>query len=53
MYYAKEINMWPTESGLFDSLEEAKRWGEQNLKGKWSVYKKGLLRDEEVYTYGG
>lgn len=51
MYYAKEINNWPTESGKFNSIDEAIEWGKQNLKGKWAVYKIGLLVNEKVYTH--
>jgi len=49
-YYAKEKNMWPTESSLFNSIEDAIKWAEKNLKGQWAVYEKGLLLDKEVYS---
>jgi len=50
MYMASEENMWPTESGWFDTLDEAKEWAKSNLKGDWKIWKKGFFNHEEVYS---
>ncbi len=49
MYFAKEQNGWPTSSDDFKTIEEAIAWGHGNLKGKWAVFKHGIIGVTKVW----
>ena len=50
MYKAGKVDGWDRpESPWLDTIEEARQWAYENLKGcDWAIWKKGMFNHDKV-----